>query len=118
MRPIHADSPDFIRAKAKTLEHLQRSVSSTLQRPPAELIGCVMLVLSYEVSPLCFKLNDQVFIAMLLLGSLADFCSRQMVHGGMAVPIHYEGLTRLLALQPSTTALHGHADALTPSIKA
>ncbi|KAJ4568181.1 hypothetical protein HRR82_008084 [Exophiala dermatitidis] len=89
MRPIHADSPDFIRAKAKTLEHLQRSVSSTLQRPPAELIGCVMLVLSYE-----------------------------MVHGGMAVPIHYEGLTRLLALQPSTTALHGHADALTPSIKA
>ncbi|KAL2416427.1 hypothetical protein ABEF95_002230 [Exophiala dermatitidis] len=89
MRPIHADSADFIRVKARTLEHLQRSVSSTLQRPPAELIGCVMLILSYE-----------------------------MVHGGMAVPIHYEGLTRLLALQPSTTALHGHADALTPSIKA
>ena len=51
------DIPICARAKAKTLGLLQRHVGETIQKPPAELIGAVLLVLSFEVCPTRFAAN-------------------------------------------------------------
>ncbi|EXJ81335.1 hypothetical protein A1O3_07625, partial [Capronia epimyces CBS 606.96] len=84
---LEEDIPICVNAKAKALSLLQGSIPEAARNPSLSLVGAVMLVLSFE-----------------------------MVRGGNAVPIHYDGLARLVALQSKQG--YGHADALLPALHA